>query len=106
MYGYPGYGRSSAMKEIEIEDAKATFSDIVDAAVAGEPAIITRHGKRQAVVISYREYERLSRVPSLGWLIANSPLEDGDLTERKPARSLHESLPEYSSSRRGSPFRR
>ena len=79
------------MKEIQLKDAKATFSHVVDAAVAGEPAIITRHGKRQAVVISYSEYERLSRVPSLGWLLVNSPLEDGDLAERKPARALRKS---------------
>jgi prevent-host-death family protein len=76
------------MKEIQLRDAKATLSRVIDAAVAGEPAVITRHGKKEAVVISYDEYQRLSRVPSLGWLIANSPLEDGDLPTRRPARSL------------------
>jgi prevent-host-death family protein len=81
------------MKEIGIEDAKATMSDVVDAAVAGEPAVIIRHGRKAAVVIGYGEYERLSRVPSLGWLIANLPLEDGDLAERKPARALRDSPP-------------
>lgn len=78
------------MKEIQLKDAKAKFSHVVDAAVAGEPAVITRHGKKEAVIISYSEYERLSRVPSLGWLIANSPLEEGDLAARRPARSLRE----------------
>jgi antitoxin Phd len=79
------------MKEIQLKDAKATFSHVIDDAVAGETAVITRHGKREAVIISYSEYERLSRVPSLGWLLTNSPLEDGDLPERKPARALRRS---------------
>ena len=51
--------------------------------MAGRPSVITRHGKKAAVVISYSEYERLSRLPSLGWLLTNSPFEEGDL----PARS-------------------
>lgn len=78
------------MKEIQLKKAKATFSHVVDEAVAGEPAIITRHGKREAVVISYDEYERLSRIPSLGWLLTNSPIEEGDLPERRPARALRD----------------
>ena len=76
------------MKEIQLKDAKATLSHVLDEAVAGKPAIITRHGRREGVIISYGEYERLSRKPSLGWLLANSPLEEGDLPKRKPARAL------------------
>jgi antitoxin Phd len=76
------------MKEIQLKDAKATLSHVLDEAVAGKPAIITRHGKREGVIVSYSEFERLSRKPSLGWLLTNSPLEEGDLPKRKPARSL------------------
>jgi prevent-host-death family protein len=78
------------MKEVQLKDAKATLSAVLDEAIAGTPAIITRHGKREGVLISYSEYERLSRVPSLGWLLTNSPLEDGDLPTRRPARALAE----------------
>ncbi|WP_164757009.1 type II toxin-antitoxin system Phd/YefM family antitoxin, partial [Mesorhizobium sp. M7A.F.Ca.CA.001.06.1.1] len=46
------------MKEIQLKDVKATFSHVVDEAVAGTPTVVTRHGKREAVVISYSEYER------------------------------------------------
>lgn len=74
------------MKEIQLRDAKATLSQVLDDAVAGEPQIITRHGKREGVILGYAEFERLSRVPKLGWLLTNSPLEEGDLAERKPAR--------------------
>ena len=77
------------MKEIQLKEAKATLSHVLDEAIAGEPAVITRHGKKEGVLISYSEYERLSRVPSLGWLLVNSPLEESDLPERrKPARAL------------------
>ena len=76
------------MREIQLKDAKATLSHVLDEAVAGKPAVITRHGKREGVIISYGEYERLSRKPTLGWLLANSPLEEGDLPKRKSARAL------------------
>lgn len=74
------------MKEIQLKDAKATLSRVLDDAVAGKPAIITRHGKREGVLLGYAEYEKLSRKPSLGWLFANSPLDADDLPVRKPAR--------------------
>jgi prevent-host-death family protein len=71
------------MREIQLKDAKAKLSAVVDNAMNGEGAIITRHGKKEAVVISYKEFERLSKaVPSFGWLLTHSPLEDSDLPER------------------------
>ena len=78
------------MREIQLKYAKATFSQVIDDAAAGSPSVITRHGKREAVILSYQDYERLARVPSLGWLLANSPLEEGDIggDRRKPARAL------------------
>jgi antitoxin Phd len=72
------------MKVIQLKDAKAALSRILDEVIAGEPTIITRRGKPEGVPISYSEFERLSRVPSLGWLLTNSPPEDGDLPRRKP----------------------
>jgi len=79
------------MKEIQLKDAKATLSHVLDDAVAGTPAIITRHGKREGVLLSYADYEKLSRKPSLGWLLANSPLDAEDLPARKPARAFGKS---------------
>jgi prevent-host-death family protein len=52
------------MREIQLRDAKASLSAVVDEAMRGKPAVITRHGKRQAVVVSYEEWERLSHVPT------------------------------------------
>lgn len=54
------------MREIQLRDAKANLSAIVDEAVGGKPAVIMRHGKKQAVVLSYKEWRRLSQVPGFG----------------------------------------
>jgi antitoxin Phd len=67
------------MREIQLRDAKAGLSAVVDEAMRGRPAVITRHGKRQAVVLSYEEWERLSDVPSFGRLLMAAPLAADDL---------------------------
>jgi prevent-host-death family protein len=74
------------MREIQLRDAKARLSAVVDEAMRGKPAVITRHGKRQAVVVSYEEWERLSTVPSLGRLLMAAPLSSGDLASRSRSR--------------------
>ena len=70
------------MREIQLRDANAKLSAVVDDAVQGKPAVITRHGQRQAVVVSYKEWERLSHVPSFGRLLMAAPLDPGDLPRR------------------------
>ncbi len=72
------------MHEIQLRDAKATLSAVIDDARRGEPSIITRHGRREAVVLSFEEWERLSRVPSFGRLLMAAPLEPDDLPARDP----------------------
>ena len=70
------------MREIQLRDAKATLSAVVDEAMQGRPAVITRHGKRQAVVVSYEQWERLSHVPSFGRLLMAAPLTADELPTR------------------------
>ncbi len=70
------------MFELQLREAKATLSAVVDHAKQGRPSVITRHGKREAVVVSFEEWERLSAVPSFGWLLAHSPLNEADVPER------------------------
>ena len=48
----------------------------------GEPAIITRRGKKEAVILSFKEWERLSQVPSFGRLLMAAPITPEDLPER------------------------
>jgi antitoxin Phd len=70
------------MREIQLRDAKANLSAVVDEAMQGKPAVITRHGKKQAVVLSYQEWQRLSLVPSFGRLLMAAPVTAGDLPAR------------------------
>ena len=67
------FRRALTMREIQLRDAKANLSAVVDEAMQGKPAVITRHGKRQVVVASYEEWERLSAVPSFGRLLMAAP---------------------------------
>jgi antitoxin Phd len=73
------------MRKIQLKDAKAKLSTVVDDAVRGKPSIITRHGKREAVLLSYEEWERLSGVPSFGRLLMSAPLGEDDVPYRSPA---------------------
>lgn len=67
------------MRKIHLQDAMANLSAVVDKAVRGEPAIITRDGKREAVILSFKEWERLSQVPSFGRLLMSAPIGPEDL---------------------------
>lgn len=73
------------MRKIQLKDAKAKLSTVIDEAVRGKPSIITRHGKREAVLLSYEEWERLSRVPSFGRLLMSALLAEDDLPVRSQA---------------------
>ena len=42
-----------------LQDAKAQFSAVVEAAMNGEAQLVTRRGKRAVVVVAASEYERL-----------------------------------------------
>ncbi len=58
------------------------MSTIVDRAAAGEEIVITRHGRKEAVLISWEEFRRLSTVPSFGRLLMSAPIERGDIPDR------------------------
>lgn len=73
------------MREIQLKDAKATLSAVVDDAVRGEASIITRYGRREAVVLGFAEWQRLTSVPSFGRLLMAAPIEPDDLPERDQA---------------------
>jgi prevent-host-death family protein len=46
-------------KEWRLQDAKAQFSEVVERAAGGEAQVVTKRGKKTAVVISYEEYAKL-----------------------------------------------
>ncbi len=78
------------MREIQLKDAKASLSSLVDDATRGQASIITRHGKREAVVVGFEEWERLTNVPSFGRLLMSAPVSGKDLPprSRKPVRRV------------------
>ena len=78
------------MRELQLREAKAGLSAVVDHAMHGEPSVITRHGKPAAVVLGYEEWKRLSRVPSFARLLLSMPVDADDLPERDrtPLRDL------------------
>jgi prevent-host-death family protein len=43
----------------QVQEAKQRFSEVLRAAEAGEPQIVTKHGQEVAVVIDITEYRRL-----------------------------------------------
>lgn len=77
------------MEELQLKDAKARLSAVVDRAVGGEPTVITRHGRKEVVLVSFEEWQRISKVPSFADLLLAFPGESEDIPDRvrKPARS-------------------
>jgi antitoxin Phd len=70
------------MRELQLRQAKATLSAVIDDAKRGEPSIITRHGKPEAVVVGFEEWQRISEGLSFGRMIWEAPFESGDIPER------------------------
>ena len=73
------------MQRVQLREAKAKLSALVNGAAQGETAVITRHGKPLAVILGMDEWNRLRNVPSFGRLLLGSELEDGDLPPRDTA---------------------
>jgi prevent-host-death family protein len=48
----------SMAKELSVTDARERFSEVVETAER-EPVFLTKHGRRQAVVLSAAQYDRL-----------------------------------------------
>lgn len=70
------------MREVQLREAKARLSALVEDAARGHSAVITRHGKPRAVIVGIQEWNRLRDVPSFGRLLATAPLHEGDLAPR------------------------
>ena len=70
------------MRTVQLREAKATLSALVEGAAMGEIAVITRRGQPRAVLVGLDEWNRLRQVPSFGRLLAASGLEEGDIPPR------------------------
>jgi antitoxin Phd len=67
----PDHTSRIAMKEIAFTEAKARLSRIVDEAKNGEPTIITRHGRKEAVVVSFEDWKKATSRPFLWDMLTN-----------------------------------
>ena len=47
------------MESVQVREAKARFSALIEAAERGQPTIITRHGRPAAVVVPVEDARRL-----------------------------------------------
>jgi len=64
------------MASWQVQDAKARFSELLDAAIEKGPQIVTRRGVETAVLVPIEEWRRLKREarPNLkDWLLAPEP---------------------------------
>jgi prevent-host-death family protein len=63
-----------------VAEAKAKFSEIIDRAKESGPQVVTRNGKRAAVVVSTDEWDRRTkRKTSLVEFFLSSPLRGANL---------------------------
>jgi prevent-host-death family protein len=72
----------------QLQDAKARFSELIEATLREGPQVVTRRGVETAVVVPIEEWKRLkeSARPTLkDWLMAPTPRFD-DLQELIPKR--------------------
>ena len=68
-----------------LQDAKAHFSELVDAALREGPQAVTRHGKNAVVVLAHDDYIRLSQAStSLADALSGAPEELTAVRDRAP----------------------
>lgn len=69
----------------QVQEAKQRFSELLRAAAAGEPQIVTRHGEEIAVVMTMAEYRRLrgddDQQPTLVEYLLRRPPEGAGLDD-------------------------
>ena len=65
----------------QVQDAKARFSELLDATIKKGPQVVTRRGVKTAVLVPIEEWERLQKAARPGlkeWLLAPEPRFDFD----------------------------
>ena len=74
------------MSSWKLQDAKARFSELVDAAVKKGPQIVTRRGIETAVLVPIEEWNRLKSAARLSVkevLLGSGPRYDNWIPERR-----------------------
>lgn len=65
------------MKSVQLRDAKAQFSALVEAAERGEATLVTKHGRPAAAVVPVVDAQKLYREqrPSFATVLTSIPAE-------------------------------
>lgn len=67
------------MRQWQLQEAKARFSQLVERALEGEVQVVTRRGRQAVVVIPYEEYERMQGSTKSAWdIFQTAPRLDED----------------------------
>lgn len=72
--------------EWSLQDAKNKFSEVVNAADAGEPQIVTKRGVPTAVVLSVKEFAKYKKMlalklPTFADHLLDIPVDDSNLAD-------------------------
>jgi antitoxin Phd len=73
----------------QVQDAKARFSEFLDATIKKGPQVVTRRGIETAVMVPIEEWKRLQKAARPGlkeWLLAPEPRVDDLIVERRNLR--------------------
>ncbi|MBK6793540.1 MAG: type II toxin-antitoxin system Phd/YefM family antitoxin [Anaerolineales bacterium] len=78
----------------QIQDAKNKLSEVITRALMQGPQVITKHGEKAVVVISYTDYEKLRKSQGkLSEFFSTSPLAGMDLDLKRnrslPRKNIH-----------------
>lgn len=78
------------MKTLNLRDAKATFSAVVEAAAHGEPTVVTKHGRPAAMIVPIEEGRRIfpDTKPSFADLLLSMPHELEIERDQTPMREV------------------
>jgi prevent-host-death family protein len=67
------------MKEWQLQEAKAKFSEVVECALKGEKQLVTKRGEKAVVVMAYEDYQRLENKDQTLWdVFKTAPRMDED----------------------------
>jgi antitoxin Phd len=68
----------------QIQDAKNKLSEVINRALTQGPQLITKHGEKTVVVISYTEYEKIQKSQGkISEFFRASPLAGVDFSRDK-----------------------
>lgn len=64
----------------QLQEAKSKFSQLVENAISEAPQIVTKHGRKAVVVLSFEEYTKITK-PKVGLVdfLRTSPLAEDDI---------------------------